>query len=582
MITKQDILKIASIISRQGLKDSSFEKMTSIGSPSDVQLSVLHDGKNKLLELKKVIDLITLKPLDVAKAEIEVSWSDKKTLLGVLNDLWELASETISPEDLEGLEINLGASHVTYTNGGYTNISDAVDDLLGTIAGVISIDENTGVLPYDKLPGVVLHAVLDPEESTQASGYSEGELYAIGTSLYIHHTSDTDTSIGNAVPGVLYYSIADNSILYISGGSWAYIEQEIPDDFALLEFKNHISYNTLPHIILNNITGQRAGVRDAYVFYPSESQSSSFNSTITLGTIAYIDSTGSASPIRLTPSKGLIYYCMADSKLYRFDGSKMVEITSGGGGGASVTVDSALSLSSTNPVENRVVYQELNKKYEKPTGGIPATDLASGIQTALSKVSTLMPKDESQNDGSGDAFGSYRLKVAFERMYDEDQLNLFQDGFVYYVNSGTHAGQFMTPVPVTSGNTQTTSYVYFYPIKGALYYNKQNKKFYTYVREQNSMVMREEGTLGSGGGGGIINFSVTTDNQGNITITAGDDEYTINLNHTHDQYINSQVISGTSLPATVDDNTMYILVGSSTTKLYFGNRLLCESTANNS
>lgn len=54
-----------------------------------------------------------------------------------------------------------------------------------------------------------------------------------------------------------------------------------------------------------------------------------------------------------------------------------------------VTVDSALSSTSENPVQNKVINSALNEKYTKPTGGIPKTDLASAVQTSLGKVIVL-------------------------------------------------------------------------------------------------------------------------------------------------------------------------------------------------
>jgi hypothetical protein len=45
----------------------------------------------------------------------------------------------------------------------------------------------------------------------------------------------------------------------------------------------------------------------------------------------------------------------------------------------STLADSALSTTSTNPVQNKVVTAAINAKYTKPSGGIPATDLASGV-----------------------------------------------------------------------------------------------------------------------------------------------------------------------------------------------------------
>lgn len=61
---------------------------------------------------------------------------------------------------------------------------------------------------------------------------------------------------------------------------------------------------------------------------------------------------------------------------------------SGGGGGGSVTVDAALSASSENPVQNKVINAALATKgtYSKPSGGIPKSDLASAVQTSLGKA----------------------------------------------------------------------------------------------------------------------------------------------------------------------------------------------------
>jgi hypothetical protein len=51
-----------------------------------------------------------------------------------------------------------------------------------------------------------------------------------------------------------------------------------------------------------------------------------------------------------------------------------------------VKIDTALSSSSTNPVQNKVVNTAINAKYTKPSTGIPKTDLASAVQTSLGKA----------------------------------------------------------------------------------------------------------------------------------------------------------------------------------------------------
>lgn len=60
---------------------------------------------------------------------------------------------------------------------------------------------------------------------------------------------------------------------------------------------------------------------------------------------------------------------------------KVIAEYGGGGGGGSVTVDAALSASSENPVQNKIINAALNQKgtYTKPSGGIPASDLAAGV-----------------------------------------------------------------------------------------------------------------------------------------------------------------------------------------------------------
>ena len=72
----------------------------------------------------------------------------------------------------------------------------------------------------------------------------------------------------------------------------------------------------------------------------------------------------------------------------------------GGGGGSSVTVDSALSSTSENPVQNKVINSALNGKYEKPSGGIPKTDLDSSVQTSLGKADTALQTHQTITTGS--------------------------------------------------------------------------------------------------------------------------------------------------------------------------------------
>lgn len=67
---------------------------------------------------------------------------------------------------------------------------------------------------------------------------------------------------------------------------------------------------------------------------------------------------------------------------------QMPRVVSGG----STTVDSELSSTSENPVQNKVIKSALDGKgtYSKPSGGIPKSDLASEVQTSLGKADTAV------------------------------------------------------------------------------------------------------------------------------------------------------------------------------------------------
>jgi hypothetical protein len=71
---------------------------------------------------------------------------------------------------------------------------------------------------------------------------------------------------------------------------------------------------------------------------------------------------------------------------------RIIQQPASGSGGSGITVDDALSGSSTNPVQNKVIKAALDVKgtYSKPSGGIPSSDLASAVQTSLGKADTAL------------------------------------------------------------------------------------------------------------------------------------------------------------------------------------------------
>jgi hypothetical protein len=66
-----------------------------------------------------------------------------------------------------------------------------------------------------------------------------------------------------------------------------------------------------------------------------------------------------------------------------------LEKGTGGTGGSSITVDSSLSTISTNPVQNKVVTKELNKKVDKVSGkGLSTNDYTTAEKNKLAGMKT--------------------------------------------------------------------------------------------------------------------------------------------------------------------------------------------------
>lgn len=158
------------------------------------------------------------------------------------------------------------------------------------------------------------------------------------------------------------------------------------------------------------------------------------------------------------------------------------------GGGGSITVDAALSNSSTNPVQNRVVKAALDNKqdtisnlqaiiagatagstaYQLPVGGIPATDLASGVipanisafyndvgyltqhQDISGKVDKVTGKGLSTNDYTNDDRDTLRNAVPMQFTLLGERIDAKQDTIsdLSTIRSGAAAGATAYQKPV--------------------------------------------------------------------------------------------------------------------------------------
>ena len=82
------------------------------------------------------------------------------------------------------------------------------------------------------------------------------------------------------------------------------------------------------------------------------------------------------------PKMGQYYYNSASKKAFQWDGSAWKPL-----GGAEITVDSALSGTSTNPVQNKAIKTELDKKVEKVDGkGLSTNDFTDAAKQQLANL----------------------------------------------------------------------------------------------------------------------------------------------------------------------------------------------------
>lgn len=121
-------------------------------------------------------------------------------------------------------------------------------------------------------------------------------------------------------------------------------------------------------------------------------------SALELDSGAYMTATGTAgidaaSDVNITSEDGDINLSAPSGHLY-FNGD---EITPGGGGGADlpettnlIKGDGTGGALEAEPGTDYATPEQVNAKYTKPSGGIPASDLASGVQTSLGKADTAL------------------------------------------------------------------------------------------------------------------------------------------------------------------------------------------------
>jgi hypothetical protein len=112
------------------------------------------------------------------------------------------------------------------------------------------------------------------------------------------------------------------------------------------------------------------------------------------------------------PEQGKIYITLDDNKTYRWSGTTMAEISAGlalgetqgtAYEGSKGAANAAAIAAHTGNSDIHVTTQnksDWNAKYDKPSGGIPSTDMTEAVQTSLGKADTAL---QSHQDITGKA-----------------------------------------------------------------------------------------------------------------------------------------------------------------------------------
>lgn len=157
--------------------------------------------------------------------------------------------------------------------------------------------------------------------------------------------------------------------------------------------------------------------------------------------------------------------------------------------------------------------------YAPPAGGIPKTDLASDVQTSLGKADTAL-QSFTETDPTVPSWAKQPTKPT----YTAQEVG------------GLPAN---TPIPTkTSDLTNDSGFVTETDMESAI----------------------DDAVDGLGG-----EVSVTTNQDGTFVIHVGDTDYTINLNHTHENMAKIVKCTEATKPATMDNDTIYVQVDNATT-----------------
>lgn len=130
--------------------------------------------------------------------------------------------------------------------------------------------------------------------------------------------------------------------------------------------------------------------------------------------ILQIGSYGKKTPLTNATNTGILDYIMNNFEvLYSQSSNGNGGTGSGGGTGGNITVDSALSSTSTNPVQNKVLYAALNNKLDKNGTATYAARDSSGniISSTYARKTELSSYVKSINNVKPDSAGNVNIST---------------------------------------------------------------------------------------------------------------------------------------------------------------------------
>lgn len=124
--TRQDLQKISNYLGRLSVKDSQFKKLDNVAG-SDL-LTMLHDGKNVTATIASLLSYVQ-DNMSLASIPVSISGLSSTTLLGVLNDIYSLASTPQTPDGTK-LHVNNIKCNSVIDGTTYNMLNELLDYLL--------------------------------------------------------------------------------------------------------------------------------------------------------------------------------------------------------------------------------------------------------------------------------------------------------------------------------------------------------------------------------------------------------------------------------------------------------------------